>query len=147
MFKKLFLPSNDSDLTSLSILVLRLWLGLTMFCNHGLDKLAHFNDNVASFPDPLGLGKEASFTLVLFAEVVCSLLLAIGFLTRLAAMVLVIDLVVAFAMVHKYALSGAGNGELAFIYLAGFVALHLSGGGSFSVDMVVFSKKSKAEKA
>jgi len=36
MIKKIFAPGNDSALTSLGLLVLRLWLGLAMFFNHGL---------------------------------------------------------------------------------------------------------------
>lgn len=41
-------------------------------------------------------------------------------------------------MVHKTALTGQGNGELAFIYLAGYLALLIAVGGFFSVDTVVF---------
>ncbi len=39
MFKKLFIPSEDSDLTSLMLLVLRLWFGLTMLFNHVIGTL------------------------------------------------------------------------------------------------------------
>jgi putative oxidoreductase len=143
MFKKFFIPANDSDITAMALAVLRVWLGLTMFFNHGLDKLTHFNDLVASFPDPLGIGQEASMMLVIFAEVAGSLLLAVGFLTRIAALTLVIDMFVAFLMVHKTALSGQGSGELAFLYLAGFVTILIAGGGTFSTDMVVFSRGKK----
>ena len=77
MFKKLFIPSDDSDLTSMALLVARLWFGLAMLFNHGLDKFAHFKDIVGTFPDPLGIGQEASLVLVVFAEVLGSLLLAV----------------------------------------------------------------------
>jgi putative oxidoreductase len=140
MFKKLFAPSDDSDLTSMALLVMRLWFGLTMLFNHGLDKLAHFNEIIDKFPDPLGLGQEASLILVVFAEVLGSLLLTAGFMTRVAASVLVIDMFVAFLMVHKSALSGQGNGELAFLYLAGYVVLVIAGGGLFSLDTVAFGR-------
>lgn len=78
MFKKLFIPSKDSDLTSMALLVARLWFGLTMLFNHGLDKFAHFKDLVGTFPDPLGLGQEASLVLVILAEVLGALLLTVG---------------------------------------------------------------------
>jgi putative oxidoreductase len=136
MFKKLFTPSEDSDLTSMALLVARLWFGLAMIFNHGLDKLAHFHELVDTFPDPLGLGQEASLVLVIFAEVGASLLLAVGLFTRIAAAVLVIDMFVAFLMVHKTAMSG---GELAFVYLAGYVILVIAGGGLFSLDTLAFS--------
>ena len=145
MFKKLFIPSEDSDLTSLTLLVLRLWFGLAMLFNHGIGKIAHFNEVVQTFPDPLGLGQEASLVLVVMAEVLGSLLLIFGLMTRLAALVLVINLFVAFLMVHKTVMTGQGGGELAFIYLAGYVALLLAGGGLFSMDTVVFKPAKKNE--
>jgi len=144
MFKKLFVPSDDSDLTSMALLVARLWFGLAMIFNHGLDKLAHFNEKVGTFPDPLGLGQEASLVLVIMAETVAALLLTVGLMTRLAAAVLVIDMFVAFLMVHKTALSGEGSGERAFIYLAGYVILVIAGGGLFSLDTIAFPKTNRS---
>ena len=71
--------------------------------------------------------------------------MAAGFLTRIAAAVLVIDMFVAFLMVHKTALSGQGSGELAFLYLAGYMTLLIAGGGLFSLDTIVFSKTSRSQ--
>ena len=144
MFKKLFVPSDDSDLTHMALLVARLWFGLTMLFNHGFDKLAHFNDIVGTFPDPLRLGQEASLILVILAEVGGALLLTVGFMTRVAAAVLVIDMFVAFLMVHKTAMNGQGGGELAFLYLAGFVMLVIAGGGLFSLDTLAFNKSGRS---
>lgn len=126
----------------MALLVARLWFGLTMLFNHGFEKLAHFKDIVGTFPDPLGFGQEASLVLVILAEVLGSLLLTVGLLTRLAASVLVIDMFVAFLMVHKTAMTGQSSGELAFLYLAGYIALLIAGGGLFSLDTVVFAKSS-----
>ena len=126
----------------MALLVARLWFGLTMLFNHGFEKLAHFKDIVGTFPDPLGFGQEASLVLVIFAEVLGSLLLTIGLLTRLAASVLVIDMFVAFLMVHKTAMTGQSGGEMAFIYLAGYITLLIAGGGLFSLDTVAFAKSS-----
>jgi putative oxidoreductase len=140
MFKKLFIPSDDSDLTHMALLVARLWFGLTMLFNHGLGKLAHFNEYVTQIQDPLRLGQEATLTLVILAEVVGALLLTVGLLTRVAAAVLVIDMFVAFLMVNKTDMHG--EGELAFLYLAGFVVLAIAGGGLFSLDTVAFNNKS-----
>jgi putative oxidoreductase len=143
MFKILFSPSQDSALTNLGLLVMRLWLGSAMFFNHGIEKLTHFKDTASGFPDPLGIGQSVSLALVMFAEVVGSLLLIMGLLTRFAALLLVIDLFVAFLMVHQSAMSGKNSGELAFIYLSGFVFLLITGGGMISLDMVAFGKSNK----
>jgi len=144
MFKKLFIPSDDSDLTSMALLVARLWFGLTMLLNHGMDKLARFNELINTFPDPLHVGPGASLVMVVMAEVGAAIFLAAGFLTRISAAVLVIDMFVAFLMVHKTVLSGKGSGELAFLYLAGYMILLIAGGGLFSLDTIVFSKTSRS---
>jgi len=144
MFKLLFSPSQDTALTNLGLLVMRLWLGSAMFFNHGIEKLTHFKDISPNFADPLGIGQPVSLALVMFAEVVGSVLLIMGLLTRFAALMLVIDLFVAFLMVHQSALSGKNSGELAFIYLSGFMFLLITGGGMISLDMVVFGKSKKS---
>jgi len=139
MLKKIFLPSDDSDTTSMALFVARLWFGLAMLFNHGFSKLANYHDLAPTFPDPLGMGHELTLGLVVFAEVFGALLFTIGLFTRLAALVLVIDMFVAFLMVHKTELTGQNNGELAFLYLAGYVILVIAGGGLFSLDTVVFA--------
>jgi putative oxidoreductase len=151
MFARIFAPGNDSTAASLALLSLRVWLGLTLLINHGIGKLKAFDSMAPGFADPFKIGHTASFTLVVFAEVVAAALLAAGLVTRFAAFVLVISMSVAFFYVHKGSLSGGHSGELAFIYLAGFVALLLAGPGQFSADKRLFgagrggaSKKSKS---
>jgi putative oxidoreductase len=129
-FQLNFLPRS----TDLALLALRIWLGLTLLINHGRGKLMGFSQMSGTFSDPLGVGPTTSLSLTIFAEVVCGALLALGFLTRFSALVLVILMGVAFFLVHGRALSGENSGELAFVYLAGFLAIFLAGPGRFSVD-------------
>jgi putative oxidoreductase len=143
MLKKLLAPGNDSVLTSFALLVLRAWLGLSMLLLHGLSKVKDFSKLSADFPDPLHVGHTASLALVVFAEAVCSVLLVLGLGTRLAALVLAINMSVAFFIVLQGALTGAHNGEIAFIYLAGYVALLLAGAGKISLDKALFGKGGK----
>ena len=111
-----------------------------MLVHHGVDKLKNFDDLAPNFPDPLGIGHSASLALAVFAEFFASLLVIFGLVTRWSALVLAIDMTVAFISVHKGALSGNHSGELAFMYLMGYVTLLLAGPGCFSVDKVVFGK-------
>jgi putative oxidoreductase len=141
MIKKIFDPGNNSYLVNASLLALRVWIGLVMLVNHGTDKLKHFRDIASDFPDPLGIGHAASLALAVFAEFFASLLLVFGVLTRGSALVLVLNMSVAFFVVHKGALSGHGSGELAFLYLMGYAVLVLAGPGSFSVDKVLFGRR------
>ena len=149
MFSKLFVPGNDSFLTSVGLLSLRLWLGLTLLLNHGIGKLKSFDSMAPSFMDPFKIGHTPSFALVVFAEVVAASLIAAGLVTRFAALVLMINMGVAFFIAHKGSLSGSHSGELAFIYLGGFVALFLAGAGKLSVDQKMFggSGRGAARKA
>src|SRR5580765_7211086 len=94
MLKKLLAPGNDSVLTSFALLLLRAWLGLSMLLLHGLSKAKDFSKLSADFPDPLHVGHTASLALVVFAEVICSGLLVLGLATRLAALVLAINMFV-----------------------------------------------------
>jgi putative oxidoreductase len=144
MIKRIFAPGNNSDAVNAGLLALRVWVGLAMLVNHGVDKLRHFSDLAPDFPDPLGIGHTASLALVVFAEFFVSLLVIFGLLTRCCALVLAFNMGVAFVAIHKGALSGQGSGELAFMYLMGYVVLLLAGPGSFSVDKALFGKSSSS---
>ena len=144
MIKRIFAPGTDSTCTNLALLALRVWLGVALLANHGLDKLRNFGEMSAKFPDLLGIGHAPTLALVVFAEFFCSLLLIVGLLTRFGALVLVINFAVAFFIAHKGALSGEHSGELAFIYLAGYVALLIAGPGRFSADGWLFGRSKGA---
>lgn len=106
-----------------------------MLINHGLPKLTRFDTMAPKFPAFFGLSSQANLTLAIFAELVCAALLILGLFTRIAALSLAITMAVAFFIVHKAALAaGPGSGELAFIYLAGFVTLFVAGAGRYSAD-------------
>ena len=140
MLIKIFAPGSNSGSANFGLLVLRLWIGFSMLLNHGVEKLKTFSDLAPNFPDPLGIGHTASLALAVFAEFFASLLLIFGLVTRFGALVLTINMGVAFISVHKGALSGQGSGELAFLYLMGYVTLLLAGPGRFSVDKALFGK-------
>lgn len=114
------------------LLLLRLWLGLSMLWLHGWEKLMNLFAGKVSFLDPLGIGETPSFILTVLAEAVCSVLLAIGLFTRWAAVILAFTMAVAFFVVNSANLKG--NGELAWLYLGGYLALFIAGAGKFSVD-------------
>ena len=121
-------------LKDVGLLVLRVWLGLSMLLLHGWGKVQGMADKAASFPDPLGVGSAMSLNLVVFSEVLCAVLLVAGLAARFALIPLVVTMAVAFFVIHGGRLVGEGNGEMAFIYLAGFVALLIAGPGRYSFD-------------
>jgi putative oxidoreductase len=132
--KSLFTLSFIPQSVDFGLLVLRLWLGLTMLLNHGLDKATHFAEMAKKFP-PIIYSSQVSLGLVVFAEVGCSVLLVIGLLSRFASLGLAINMGVAFFVAHKASLAmGPASGELPFIYLAGYVALFFAGPGKLAAD-------------
>jgi putative oxidoreductase len=127
-----FIPASQDA----GLLVLRLWFGLSMLLLHGWGKLTGFSDMAAKFPGFFGLGPHVELGLVTFAETVCALLLALGLFTRLSAFILVINFSVAFFVAHHGILTGEKSGEMAFVYLAGYVILLIAGGGRFALDSI-----------
>lgn len=123
--------SSSSDL---GLLILRVWIGLSMFFLHGLDKVMHFSHLSTHFYDPLHVGILTSLILSIICEFGGSILVVLGLFTRLGALLGIIDLCVAFFFIHHLSLAGPHNGQLAFMYLAGYFTLFFAGGGRFSLD-------------
>lgn len=128
-------PGGHGAMRDVGLLVLRLGFGLTIALAHGWGKMAGFTENSGGFPDPLGIGSEASMALAIFAELVCGLLVAVGLFGRLATVPLIIMLLVAFFIVHGS--DPFGDKELALTYLAGFLGLFFTGPGRYSVDAMI----------
>jgi putative oxidoreductase len=124
----------------LARLTLRIVLGLSFALAHGWPKLASFAERAESFPDPLGIGSTPSLVLAIFGELVCGLAVALGLFTRWTVVAPIVTMVVAFFLVH--AGDPFGNRELALLYLAGFVAILLLGGGRWSLDRLIHRRKS-----
>ena len=116
------------------LLILRLHLGICMLYLHGWDKLMKFSSAAPSFPSPIALlPPQAAYGLMVFAEAGCSMLLIVGLLTRFASLTLIINMSVAFFIAMKGNPHTPG-GELALMYLGGYVVLFLTGAGRFSAD-------------
>jgi putative oxidoreductase len=125
-----FLPSSYD----FALLVLRVWLGLDLFFKHGVEKITRFSQMSAHFPDPVHIGPRVSLAYALLSDGICSLLVVLGLATRLAALIIVINLTVAFTLVHHFATSGPRSGELPLVFLGGFLAVLIAGPGRYSVD-------------
>jgi len=129
-----FIPQS----ADFALLLMRALAGFTLIYAHGWKKVANFGDTVTQWTqwglNPIGIGPTASVALAAFAEVVCAALLIAGLKARFAALVIGINMTVAFVAVHKAALTGDNNGELAFMYLLAAVLVLFAGPGKFSVD-------------
>ncbi|WP_312823595.1 DoxX family protein [Epilithonimonas sp.] len=128
---------NDNVLNGL-ILVIRLFVGISMM-THALPKFEKLiaNDNI-EFINFLGLGSAISLVLVVFAELLCSVFIIFGFITRLATIPLMITMLVAFFVVHGS--DSYATKELSLVYFFFYLTLLILGSGKFSLDFL-FSKK------
>lgn len=116
----------------LGLLLVRLLTG-GMMLTHGIPKIGRLlGDGPVRFADPFGLGPEISLSIAIFAEVICSALIILGFKTRWATIPLMITMLVAAFYAHWN--DPFGKKELPLLYFAAFLGLLLSGGGKFSLD-------------
>ena len=117
---------------SIGLLVLRLVFSLSMLFAHGWGKLMRFGADEIKFSDPLGIGVIPSLILATFAEVFCSIFVALGLFTRETLIPLIITMAVALFIVHSD--DPFGKQEKALLFLTGFVALFFTGPGKYSLD-------------
>lgn len=135
--KFLFPAAPQSAGSSWLILAFRLIFGLLLM-SHGWQKICNFQAMSEVFPDPIGMGSSVSLSLAIFAEFFCALAFVFGFLYRLCMIPMVFTMCIAFFVVHgqdPFAVK-----ELAFVYLAAFVALYFSGPGKYALDHLIRQK-------
>jgi uncharacterized membrane protein YphA (DoxX/SURF4 family) len=123
-----------------AVVLVRLLVGL-VFLSEGIQKFL--------FPDALGVGRFAKIGIpapgffapfVGVVEIACGLLVVIGLMTRLAAVPLLIDIVVAIATtkIPMFFQNGfwatAHEARTDYCMLLGLIFLMIAGGGPWSLD-------------
>lgn len=121
----------------MALLILRVGSGLLLF-THGWPKIVNFSERLTTFSDPLGLGSALSLQLVVFAEVFCTALLALGLMSRVVLIPLIINMIVITFVSHGS--DPFGKQELPLLYLICFVTLMLTGPGKYSIDAQVLKR-------
>lgn len=136
--KKLFTTNTKSLNNDLALFVGRIAIALLMLV-HGLPKMQMlFSGDPIQFPPVLGMSAGLSLALAVFAEVFCSVLILVGFATRLATVPLIITMLVAVFSIH--AADVFAKKELAVLYLSAYVVLFFAGSGKYSVDQILQPK-------
>ncbi len=130
-------PITKEKAASAGLLVLRLFLGLGLVA-HGCQKFFLFGiSGFAGFLEKMGApAPYASAWLSASTELVGGLLIAAGLFTRLAALPLAFNMLVAALLAHSgYFITNTPPGrEYALNLAAAFVALALTGAGRYSID-------------
>jgi putative oxidoreductase len=127
-------------LQDLGLLAIRLLSG-GMMLTHGIPKFDRlFGEGPVKFADPFGLGPEISLGMVLFAEVGCSLLVMLGFKTRLATLPLIFTMLMASFYAHGN--DPFSDKELSLLFFTLFLSVLISGGGRYSLGGFMGKSKS-----
>ncbi len=134
--RQVLLLGSISSRVDLALLMLRVWVGMSLFLRHGLGKLFGSADAISQFPDPLHLGSHFSFIVATSSDSFCSILVVAGLVARWAALLIFSNIFVAWALVvhFQFFAHGVSPGEAMFLYLGGFITIALAGPGRFSVD-------------
>jgi putative oxidoreductase len=135
------MPSSSSvayaaSSQELGKLILRLTLGLLLIF-HGIAKLRGGVDGIAGMISHAGLPSALAY-LVYVGEVIAPILILLGVFTRGAALVVMVNMVVAVSLAHTSQLatlsqSGGWALELQGFYFFSALALALLGAGRYSV--------------
>ncbi len=147
MLKKLFHTDDDT-----ATMILRVLLGVVFF-PHGMQKLLGwfggygFGGTMGFFTGTLGIPALFAF-LAIIAEGLGALGLLTGFLTRLSAFGIAVNMAVAVYMLHfqngffmNWFGKQAGEGyEYHLLVIAIAIALMIKGGGKWSVDRILEDK-------
>jgi putative oxidoreductase len=149
MFKKLLATVDDATLT-----FMRLMLGIVIF-PHGAQKLLGwfggygFSGTMGFFTTQMHIPAPLAF-LAICAEFFGSLGLIFGFLTRIAAFGIAMNMLVAVLMVHRHIgffMNWYGNQkgegyEYHLLTLALAILIMIRGAGAFSIDRALSRKPS-----
>ena len=76
--RRVLLLGSISPRIDLALLVLRVWVGASLFLRHGLEKLFGSADAISQFPDPLHLGSHFSFIVATCSDAFFSILVVAG---------------------------------------------------------------------
>ena len=125
------------------ILLLRVSSGILLLVNHGWDKIIAGPDKWS------GIGKTGHMSfginsfhtffgfMAAFSESICAILVIIGLLTRPAAALITITMLVG---ANFHISSGRGNPEMALLYGIIFLSIGLLNPSKYSLDHFIFNR-------
>ena len=130
-----FLKAN----IDLGLLLIRVGIGVSLFIDHGWEKITNHAGMVPRYPDPVGLGREFSLYVATISDALGSVLLILGFLTRPMSLYFSVNVAVAFLLVFHARIHPPG--ETAWVYFWWGVLLLFAGPGRYSLDYWLFKRK------
>ena len=137
--KRTYFRFTGYSYTNLGRLFLRLFVGI-MFMQFGIRQIADFHNLSCHFPSIFGMDSEITLILMTCIEIICSIFIMFGFLTRFMTLPPFISMIVAeYYLLHQlgeasYLLDWQQQGYLPIMFLGIFFFIMLVGPGKISVD-------------
>lgn len=130
--------ANPSKLTDTALLIARVVIS-AMMLSHGLPKVTMLLNGPVTFFSVMGISPTISLALTLFAQVICSMFVVVGALTRLALIPLIVTMLVAVVVIHNG--EPFLNKEPALHFLLVYVVLILTGPGKYAIERLAAKTK------
>lgn len=141
---RIFMRFTGYTYSNMARLFLRLFVGV-MFMQFGIRHLVNYTSLCDQFPTVMGISSEASLILMIIIELVCSLLIMVGFLTRLATIPPILSMIAAeYYILHDhlphsmaYGLTWDQPGYLPIMFIGIYLFILLAGPGKISLDYLI----------
>lgn len=157
ILSRLFLRFTGYTYSNMARLFIRLFVGI-MFMQFGIRHLVNFTEMSVDFPTIFGLSSETCLVIMIIIELLCSLLIMIGFLTRLSTIPPILSMIAAeYYIVHDllphdslYGLDSTQPGYLPIMFIGIYLFILLAGPGKISLDyfisIFIISRQGRDEK-
>lgn len=144
LIANIYLRTTGYTYSNLAHLFMRLFVGI-MFMQFGIRHLVNFQQMKADFPTVIGLDSETCLILMICIELICSLFIMVGFLTRLSTIPPIITMVFAeYYIVHDllprtpfYYIDSTQPGYLPIMFIGIYLFMLLAGPGKISLDYFI----------
>ncbi|MCM1490563.1 MAG: DoxX family protein [Muribaculum sp.] len=138
--KQIYIKTTGYSYTHLGRLFLRLFVGI-MLLQFGIRQIGDFAIIAPTFPEMLGMNSGQTLNVLIWIEIICSIFIMAGFMTRLMIIPPFVAMIVAehyllceVATTAPYLISWEQPGYLPIMFLGIYFFLLLVGPGKISVD-------------
>lgn len=142
---RFFLKFTGYTYSNLGRLYIRLFVGV-MFLQFGIRHLINYHLLSSDFPTVFGLSSPVCLSLMIVIELVCSLFIMVGFLTRLSVIPPILSMIAAeWYILHDllpatatiYGIGSTQPGYLPIMFIGIYLFIIIAGPGKISVDYLI----------
>ena len=139
-----FLRFTVYTYSNLSRLFIRLFVSV-MFMQFGIRQLVNYHSLTETFPTVFGMSPVLCLNLMIIIELVCSLCIMLGFMTRLSTLPPILSMILAeyyiisdmLGDLELYGLDSVDPGYLPILFIGIYIYILLAGPGRISFDYFI----------